>query len=109
VRDYIHVDDLAEAHLRALETQPPGQFRYFNVGTGVGTTVIEAIDAARRVTGHPIPAQNAPRRAGDPPELYADPTKIMTELGWRPKFTTIEGIVGSAWRWHQSHPRGFAG
>lgn len=108
VRDYIHMDDLARAHLLALDSQEPGQFRYYNVGTGTGTSVKEVIDAARRVTGHEIPAIPSARRPGDPPELYADPTKIMTELGWKPKFADIEPVIASAWKWHQSHPNGFA-
>ena len=108
VRDYIHMDDLARAHLLALDSQEPGTFRYYNVGTGTGTSVKEVIDAARRVTGHEIPAIPSPRRPGDPPELYADPTKIMTELGWKPKFTNIEPVIASAWKWHQAHPNGFA-
>ncbi len=109
VRDYIHMDDLARAHLLALDSQEPGKFRYYNVGTGTGTSVKEVIDAARRVTGHEIPAIPSARRPGDPPELYADPTKIMTELGWKPQFTDIEPVIASAWKWHQSHPNGFDG
>ena len=109
VRDYIHMDDLARAHLLALDSQEPGKFRYYNVGTGTGTSVKEVIDAARRVTGHEIPAIPSARRPGDPPELWADPTKIMTELGWKPKFTNIEPVIASAWKWHQAHPNGFDG
>ncbi|MFH0981212.1 MAG: UDP-glucose 4-epimerase GalE [Planctomycetota bacterium] len=107
VRDYIHVEDLASAHLLAVESQATGCFRCFNVGTGVGTTVKEIIEAARAVTGHPIPAERAPRRPGDPPELYADPTKIIRQLGWKPNYTDIQETVRTAWQWHQSHPRGF--
>ncbi len=106
-RDYIHVEDLASAHVRAIETQEEGVFRYFNVGTGNGTSVREIIEAARAVTGHAIPAEETPRRAGDPPALYADPTKIKTELGWSPKHTDIGRIVETAWAWHQSHPKGY--
>ena len=79
VRDYVHVEDLADVHRVAIETQAEGRFRCYNVGTGVGVSVKELIDAAREVTGHDIPASPAQRREGDPPELYADPTKIMTE------------------------------
>ena len=107
VRDYIHVEDLASSHLLALESQETGGFRCFNVGTGVGTTVKEIIEAAREVTGHTIPAEPTPRRPGDPPELYADPTKIMSSLGWKPKYTDIKYTVRTAWAWHQAHPRGF--
>lgn len=107
VRDYIHVEDLASAHLLAVESQETGCFRCFNVGTGVGTTVKELIEAAREVTGHAIPAEPAPRRPGDPPQLYADPTKIMGELGWKPKYIDIKQTVQTAWEWHESHPRGF--
>ncbi len=107
VRDYVHVEDLASAHLLAVESQPTGCFRCFNVGTGVGTTVKELVEAAREVTGHAIPAKPAPRRPGDPPELYADPTKITSELGWKPRYTGIKETVRTAWGWHQSHPHGF--
>jgi UDP-glucose-4-epimerase GalE len=109
VRDYIHVEDLASAHVLALESQEPGSFRAFNVGTGVGTTVREVLAAARRVTGHPIPAMDVARRPGDAPELYANSNKLRTDLGWRPRHTDIERIVESAWRWHRSHPSGFEG
>jgi len=107
VRDYVHVEDLASAHVLALESQETGCFRCFNVGTGVGTTVKELIEAAREVTSHAIPAEPTPRRPGDPPELYADPTEIMSKLGWKPKYTDIKETVQTAWRWHQSHPRGY--
>ncbi len=82
-------------------------FRCYNVGTGVGQSVKEVIEAARKVTGHEIPAVPSGRRAGDPAELYADPTKVMTELGWRPRYTDIAATVETAWRWHQAHPDGF--
>ena len=107
VRDYVHVEDLARAHLLALESQETGGFRCFNVGTGVGTTVKEIIEAAREVTGHAIPAEPVPRRPGDPPELYADPAEIIGQLGWKPEYVDIEDTVRTAWQWHQSHPRGY--
>ncbi|MCP4592172.1 MAG: UDP-glucose 4-epimerase GalE [bacterium] len=107
VRDYIHVEDLASAHLLALESQKPGVFRRFNVGTGRGTSVKDLIDAARSVTGHAIPAEPAPRRPGDPPELYADPSEIASGLGWKPKYTDIREVVETAWEWHRSHPQGY--
>ncbi len=108
VRDYIHVEDLAEAHRRAIESPARGEFRCYNVGTGTGVSVRELIEVARQVTGHAIPASEAPRRAGDPPALFADPSKIMRELGWRPRYTDIRTIVETAWRWHRAHPRGYA-
>ncbi len=101
IRDYIHVEDLAGIHRIAIESQPPGAFRAFNVGTGVGTSVRQVIDAARSVTGHPIPAVTSPRREGDPPQLFADPSKAKRELGWQAKFTDIRQVVESAWRWHR--------
>jgi UDP-glucose 4-epimerase len=107
VRDYIHVEDLAAAHRLAVEALDAQGFECFNVGTGVGTTVKELIDAARSVTGHPIPAEEAPRRAGDPPELYADSTLLQRRLGWAPRYTQIVDTVRTAWRWHHTHPRGF--
>ncbi len=107
VRDYVHVEDLASAHAKAIETQQEGQFRYFNLGTGVGASVKSVIEAARNVTGHEIPAIATPRRPGDPPALYADPTKANTQLDWHPKYTNIDAIVETAWAWHQHHPKGY--
>lgn len=107
VRDYVHVEDLADAHVRALESQEPGQFRCYNVGTGVGTSVKEVIQAARKVTGRDIPAKPAPRRAGDPPELYADPSRLMNELGWQPAYVDITRTIETAWAWHHAHPTGY--
>lgn len=107
VRDYVHVEDLAEAHLLAMGHCEEGAARAYNVGTGRGSSVLEVIDAARRVTHHPIPALEGPRREGDPPELYADPALIGRELGWQPRYTSIEDIVASAWKWHKSHPHGY--
>ncbi|MBI4718494.1 MAG: UDP-glucose 4-epimerase GalE [Planctomycetes bacterium] len=107
VRDYVHVEDLAVVHRLALESQPPGVFCYYNVGTGRGVSVRELVDAAREVTGADIPASPAPRREGDPPELYADPAKITRELGWRPAHTDIRTTIETAWRWHRSHPQGY--
>ncbi len=108
VRDYIHVEDLGVVHRLAIESQQPGKFRYYNVGTGVGNSVKQVIDAAREVTAHDIPATPSPRRVGDPAELYADPTKIMAELGWKPKYTDIVDTMRTAWQWHKDHPEGFA-
>ncbi|UCG34354.1 MAG: UDP-glucose 4-epimerase GalE [Phycisphaerales bacterium] len=108
IRDYVHVEDLAEAHLLAQSDLHPGEARHFNVGTGRGSSVSQIIEAARRVTGHPVPAEPAPRRPGDPPELYADPSRIKKNLGWQPRYTDIDEIVSSAWKWHRSHPTGYA-
>lgn len=108
VRDYIHVEDLSDVHLRAVEMQVEGCFAGYNVGTGVGLTVKELIAAARDVTGQRIPAEVAPRREGDPPELYADASKVAAELGWQARFTDIRRTLETAWKWHRSHPQGFA-
>ncbi len=108
VRDYIHIEDLATAHRLAIESQPSATFRAYNVGTGLGVTVRELIDVARTVTGCDIPSEDTPRREGDPPELYADPSKIKSELGWSPKYLEIELIIETAWQWHPTHPKGYA-
>ena len=105
IRDYIHVSDLAEAHLLALyalELPEAADHRLvFNLGNGRGFSVREVIESARRVTGHPIPADVEPRRAGDPAVLVASSEKAMLELGWRPKYTELDEIVRTAWVWHQ--------
>ncbi|UCC30195.1 MAG: UDP-glucose 4-epimerase GalE [Phycisphaerales bacterium] len=108
VRDYVHVADLSNVHGIAIETQPVGQFRCYNVGTGQGVSVKELVEVAREVTGHEIPASPSPRREGDPPELYADPTFICTELGWQPEYTDIRRVLETAWQWHRTHPRGYS-
>lgn len=108
IRDYIHVDDLASAHQLAIEGLKPGVFEAFNVGTGSGASVREVIDACRRITGHAIPAVEQPRRPGDPPSLYADPSLLKGRLGWKPQYASIEPIVKTAWEWHRTHPNGFA-
>lgn len=108
IRDYVHIEDLATAHLAALDKIQPGQGLKLNLGTGRGYSVREVIDACRKITGHPIPAVLGPRRAGDPPRLIADASLAHKTLGWTPRFPTIESIVETAWRWHQSHPRGFS-
>ncbi len=107
VRDYVHVEDLTEVHLRAVETQVEGRFRAYNVGTGVGVTVKELIAAAREVTGRPIPAEVSPRREGDPPELYANASKVATELGCKARYTDIRRTLETAWKWHRDHPQGY--
>ena len=108
VRDYIHVNDLAQAHILALDYLfQGGESDVFNLGNGVGFTVKEVIDVARRVTGHPIPAEIAPRRAGDPAQLVASSEKAKQVLGWKPQYADLETIVSTAWNWHKSHPHGF--
>ncbi len=107
VRDYVHVEDLADAHVLAIEAIKPGEGRFFNAGTGHGSSVREVIEAARAVTGHPIPVVEEPRRPGDVPTLYADSNRIKAELGWQPNHTNLRDIVASAWRWHERHPNGF--
>lgn len=101
VRDYIHVQDLARAHLVAFEALGNRDRLIYNLGNGVGFTVREVIESARRVTGHPIPVLEVPRRPGDPAVLIACSEKIGTELGWVPEFTDLDAIVRSAWEWHQ--------
>lgn len=110
VRDYIHVTDLAQAHILALDyLMKGGESNVFNLGNGVGFTVKEVIDVARRVTGHPIPAEISPRRAGDPAQLVASSEKAKSVLGWKPQYDSLETIVDSAWKWHKAHPNGFEG
>jgi UDP-glucose 4-epimerase len=106
IRDYIHVLDLAQAHILALGSEKSERY---NLGTGGGTSVKEVIAACEAVTGKSIPAIEKPRRAGDPPRLIAGSDKIRRELGWAPKFQDIRAIVESAWAWHVKHPRGYAG
>jgi len=108
IRDYVHIVDLAQAHILAIERLESGSAVY-NLGNGNGYSVWQVIDAARKITGHPIPTVEKPRRPGDPPRLVASSEKIRRELGWRPRFPHIEQIVESAWRWHKTHPRGYAG
>jgi UDP-glucose 4-epimerase len=107
IRDYIHVDDLAEAHLLALEKMGPGSELRFNLGIGQGYSVREVIRTVEAVTGKPVPVKEGPRRAGDPAVLVASSEKVQRELGWRPRFTDLRAIVETAWNWHRTHPRGF--
>ncbi len=107
IRDYIHVEDLIDAHVRAMEALEPGDTRFYNLGIGNGLSVREIIDACRDVTGVDFPVKEGPRRAGDPPVLYADPSKIRNELGWSASITDVREIVASAWNWFQSHPDGY--
>jgi UDP-glucose 4-epimerase len=108
LRDYVHVDDLSRAHIAALaKLDQPGTQLFYNLGTGTPTSVLEVIRAVEKVSGLKVPANFAPRRAGDPPALYADASKAKRELGWSPKYTSIEPIVATAWRWHQAKPKGY--
>lgn len=108
VRDYIHVTDLAQAHILALDyLMAGGKSDVFNLGNGVGFTVKEVIDVARKVTGDAIPAEMAPRRSGDPAQLIASSEKAIKVLGWKPQYDSLETIVASAWNWHKNHPNGF--
>ena len=108
IRDYVHVDDLGQAHILALDRLRPGEGIGLNLGTGRGYSVREVIDACRRVSGCDIPEVVAPRRAGDPPELIACADRARRVLDWQPRYTDVESIVKTAWRWHQSHPDGYA-
>ncbi|HWE35324.1 MAG TPA: UDP-glucose 4-epimerase GalE [Isosphaeraceae bacterium] len=107
IRDYIHVEDLAEAHRLVLDRLESGKARAYNVATGQGASVREVIEAARRVTGRPISGVDRPRRLGDPPVLVASGQALRRDTGWSPRYTDIEGIVRSAWAWHSAHPRGY--
>ena len=108
IRDYVHVDDLGSAHVMALERLAPGVELKLNLGTGRGYSVREVIDSCRKVTGRTINVASGERRPGDPPELIADASLARRTLGWEPQYTTIDAIVATAWRWHNSHPRGYA-
>ncbi len=107
IRDYIHVDDLGEAHVLALEKLQPGEQMQLNLGTGRGHSVREVIEACRRVTGHVIPEKIGERRPGDPPELVADSSLAQETLNWKPQYLDIEPIVETAWNWHRQHPNGY--
>jgi UDP-glucose 4-epimerase len=107
IRDYVHVLDLAEAHILALEALVKGDSRVYNVGIGRGYSVLEVIEACRKITGHPIPVKMGERRAGDLARLVADSTKIQQELGWRPEYDHLYTIVETAWQWHKNHPGGY--
>lgn len=109
IRDYIHVTDLAQAHILAMDyLLNGGENAVFNLGNGVGFTVKEVIETARKVTGHPIPAKITPRRAGDPAQLIASSEKARKILGWNPQHADLEEIIATAWKWHKNHPNGFA-
>ncbi len=101
IRDYIHVSDLADAHLLALSALETHDRLIFNLGNGQGFSVRQVIESARRITGHPIPAEVLPRRSGDPAVLVASSAKAIRELGWKPHYTQLDDIVRTAWIWHQ--------
>ena len=101
IRDYIHVQDLAEAHLLAFQALDTTEKMIYNIGNGQGFSVRQVVESARRVTGHPIPVEELPRRAGDPAVLIASSAKIEAELGWKAKYQHLDDIVRSAWEWHQ--------
>jgi UDP-glucose 4-epimerase len=108
LRDYVHVDDLSRAHIAVFaKLGQPGTALFYNLGTGRPTSVLEVIRAVEKVTGLKVPYILAPRRAGDPPALYADSAKAVRELGWAIKFNHIDAIVETAWKWHRAHPSGF--
>jgi len=108
LRDYIHVDDLSRAHIAAFEKlETANAAHFYNLGVGKPYSVKEVIDAVEKVGGKAVPHEMAPRRAGDPPSLYADSAKAKNELGWVVKYDTLESIVETAWKWHVDHPNGF--
>jgi UDP-glucose 4-epimerase len=104
IRDYIHIVDLSQAHILALE---PGKQGFFNLGNGEGYSVREVIKMCEKVSGKPIPAVEKPRRPGDPPKLVASAERAFNELGWKPKYPKLESIVTTAWQWHKKHPQGY--
>lgn len=107
IRDYIHIADLVSAHLLALDGLSERDRLVYNLGSGNGYSVREVIETARQVTGHPIPAQELPRRPGDSARLVASSQKIKRELGWTPAHDNLQEIISSAWEWHNSHPKGY--
>ena len=108
LRDYVHVDDLSRAHIAAFDKLgKPGTALTYNLGTGKPISVLEIIKAVEKVSGKKVPVEYGPRRAGDPATLCADATKARTELGWKPKFDTVEPIIETAWRWHSTRPDGY--
>ena len=107
IRDYIHIADLVSAHILALGALESKDKMIYNVGSGNGFSVRDVIETARKVTGHAIPTVESPRRPGDSARLVASPTRIMSELGWKPTHTNMQEILSSAWEWHKSHPNGY--
>jgi UDP-glucose 4-epimerase len=107
IRDYVHVDDLAQAHLLAIQSTSPGTAEVYNIGTGTGHSVLEVIKACEEVTGTKIENEIVARRPGDAPALVADPGKLKSQLGWCPTYVNICDTVVTAWTWHRKHPRGY--
>ena len=108
VRDYVHVSDLAKAHILAFDyLDRGGASGAYNLGSGTGASNLEVLETARRVTGREIPSKDGPRREGDPATLVAESSKIAEELGWNPEFATLESIIETAWKWHRDHPDGY--
>jgi UDP-glucose 4-epimerase len=107
IRDYIHVADLVQAHLLALQALDDRPRQMYNLGSGAGYSVRQVIETARRVTGHAIPVRLDPRRPGDPPRLVASSERVRRELGWQPQHASLEDILASAWEWHAAHPDGY--
>lgn len=107
IRDYVHTHDLASAHLLAIAATTPTTAEVYNIGTGNGQSVMQIHAACEKVTGKKIPYEIVARRPGDPPALVAEPTKLKTKLGWKPKYPNIEAVVETAWRWHQRYPEGY--
>jgi UDP-glucose 4-epimerase len=108
IRDYIHIEDLGDAHVLALRhLREGGASEYLNLGNGTGYSVLEVLEATKRVTGLEVPHENAPRREGDPPRLVGDATRAREVLGWQPKRASLEEIIRSAWEWQEAHPDGY--
>jgi UDP-glucose 4-epimerase len=107
VRDYIHIVDLAQAHILAMQALDDLGTRHYNLGNGTGFSVLQVIETARQITGHSIPHIIGPRRPGDPATLVASSERIRRELHWQPRYPSPEAIIGSAWEWHRAHPHGY--
>lgn len=107
IRDYVHVEDLVDAHVLGVEALKDGDARFYNLGIGRGYSVREILDAAAKATGKEIPTEYGQRREGDPARLYADSALVQKELGWKPQHTDVEEVIDSAWRWHTTHPNGY--
>ncbi len=107
IRDYVHVEDLIDAHVMAMDAMKPGEAMAYNVGLGTGASVREVVDATHRVTGVDFAVTEGERRPGDPPTLYADPARIRAGLGWSARFTDLDEIIATAWKWFKTHPRGY--
>ncbi|MEM7366471.1 MAG: GDP-mannose 4,6-dehydratase, partial [Pseudomonadota bacterium] len=107
IRDYVHIEDLASAHLLAISATEPTTAEVYNIGTGNGVSVFEIHQACEAVTGTTIPYEVQDRRPGDPPALVADPTKLKSRLGWQPRFLDIRETIETAWAWHQKFPHGY--